>query len=106
MTVLSVVSLLCFIIFTNPSDLPLPLLMVPALMVFVSGYLVSFAALSMLPNYPITKKKRRVIALASATLPTLLLVLQTLQQLLVRDILIVGGLWLLLIWYLQRIDFA
>lgn len=94
-----------FMISTNPNDLPLILLMLPAVLVFVSGYLITYVTLTLL-KYPVTSKKIKIMALASAALPTLLLVLQTLQQLLLRDILIVGSLWLLVMWYLQRIDFA
>lgn len=54
----------------------------------------------------IPKPKKRIIAGSLAALPTLLIVLQSIQQLSLRDVIIVLVLWLLLSWYLLRLDFA
>lgn len=105
LTGLSLLLLPLFMMLANPSSLPTVLLMLPALLVFVTWYLVTYVGL-MLFKHSAAIKKRRVMAAATASLPTLLVVLQSLQQLVARDVLIVFSLWLLFMWYLQRIDFA
>lgn len=100
----SLLALPLFLMFTNPEKLPLPLLMVPILLVFIISYVLMYTILGSLRS-AMPKSKRRFIAGVASALPTLLVILQSIQQLTVKDVLIVLGLWVLCVWYLQKIDF-
>lgn len=102
--VLSLLALPLFLTLTNPEKLPLPLLMVPIILVFIISYILIDTILAAL-RPSMLKNKRRFIAGVASALPTLLVILQSIQQLTIKDALIVLGLWVLCVWYLQKIDF-
>ncbi len=93
------------LMFTNPENLPLPLLMLPMLLLFVAFLATVLLVLKRIKP-EMNRSKRRIIAVLFAVLPTLLIILQSIQQLSARDVIIVFGLWTLLGWYMLRIDFA
>ncbi len=93
-----------FLLITNPEKLPLPLLMVPIVLVFIIFYTLALGALRVFRS-SMAIKKRRVVAGVASALPTLLFIFQSIQQLSAKDVLIVLGLWLICVWYLQRVDF-
>lgn len=93
-----------FLLLTNPETIALPLLIVPFVLLAISLYITSVFCLDALPK-DISKKRTIVISLAIALLPTLLLVLASIRQLTIRDLIIVIGLLVLLVFYMRRIDF-
>lgn len=97
------VSLPVLLLTTDPQKLPLPLLFLPIILVYAACALSVYLAFSWL-RPGMDNKKRRFIALFTGTLPTLLVILQTIQQLSIRDLLIVVILFALLVWYMQKAD--
>lgn len=98
------VSLPTFLLLTNPETLPLPLLILPFVLLFVALYKTAQAVLSMLFK-GLSRRRVRLMSGIIALLPTLLLILASIQQLTIRDIAIVVGLIILLTFYMRRIDF-
>lgn len=89
---------------TNPENLPLPLLMLPFILLFMALYFGSqLVLINLLPN--IGRRAVRGVGVALAILPVLLLVLQSISQLTIRDLLITLGLIGLLIFYFRKTDF-
>lgn len=98
------ISLPVFLLMTNPEDIPLLLLFVPFILLAMGLYKTAETVLSR-GNAQLSRKRVRFLAGVIAVLPTLLLVLASIQQLTVRDGAIVVGLLMLLTFYMKRIDF-
>ncbi len=93
-----------FLAFTDPNQLPLPLLVVPIVLFFIISFLVFYLLIEFAkPN--IEKARRRTISSLLAVFPTLLIVLQSLKQLTAIDVLLVILIWVPLTWYLLKIDY-
>jgi hypothetical protein len=105
MTRITKISALCFglltamLLFTNPNELPSVLLIVPFLLVFV---LLLLTAITILGNYSAFGRAKVRVAALIATLPTTLLILQSLGQLTVRDVLAISALLIIGYFYMQR----
>jgi hypothetical protein len=84
---------------TNPQTLPSPVLIVPFIMIFMVTMLV-FLSIAAARHVP----RRRALRIAAfgAALPTLLLVLQSLGQLTVRDVLTILVLFCIAYFYMTR----
>lgn len=93
-------SLPLFLAFTNPNNLALPLLVAPFILLFII-FFVTFSALVRSPN----RRKKVLIAATGASVPVLLLIFQSMHQLTIKDVLLVGGLVGITIFYLSRADF-
>lgn len=90
-----------FLLLTDPTKVPLPILMLP----FVWMFLLLFIAVYMgLGLTALPRLKKRILAAAVGGLPILLLILQSIGQLTIRDTLITVGLILGVGWYIKRID--
>ncbi|MDZ7744338.1 MAG: hypothetical protein U5K77_01075 [Candidatus Saccharibacteria bacterium] len=99
----SVVMLLGIITLSNPNNVPLPLLILPFLLVFFIVYQIFSSILyRWFPN--ISRQFRGWLAIVSAILPVLLLILQSIGQLSVRDLLITLGLLGGLTFYFKKTD--
>lgn len=100
-----IVVLLNGLIFTtHPDNLPLPLLTAPFVLVFVAAYVAAQLILGYVaPN--LSARAKRGLSLSVATLPVLLLVLQSIGQLTPRDLIITLGLIALLLFYFRKTDF-
>ena len=92
--------LLLFLLFTSPSRLPLPLLIVPFLLLFA----VVFSTVIILSKGGFNRKNAARASLLAA-IPLLLVVLQSLHQLTVKDLLITAGLTVVASYYLSKVDF-
>jgi hypothetical protein len=102
--VLLSIATLTYMFAANPGDLPLPLLVVPFLLFLVIFYLVArWLLASFFSN--LDRRTQKVAGLLLASLPVLLMVLQSIGQLSVRDLLIVFVLMAGLAFYLRRADF-
>ena len=93
-----------FMMATNPDSLPLPLLTIPFLLVFVALYL-TVGRLLRRYFYNLRDKPLKGVAVALAGLPVLLIILQSVGQLSIRDLLIIVGLILGLVFYFRKADF-
>jgi hypothetical protein len=90
-----------FLLLTDPYRLPLVFLTVPFLLLSVSTYLICrLVAGSLIGG----KRKSRYIAGVMTGLLMLVILLQTIRQLSIRDFLIVGALFVGLTFYMRRID--
>lgn len=88
---------------TNPRELPVAFLLVPAFLIFGSLY-VFFASISTakLALHPQVRWAKRLKPLLLALIGTLVLLLQSLGQLTVKDLLLLGFFGILLSLYLRR----
>jgi len=95
-----------FIMNTNPEQLPLPLLLVPFLLffivLFVSIYLIG-SRMRLLKG--LERRRQFAVSALLASIPWLLLVFQSLQQLTIRDVLISLSLVVATAFYISRADF-
>lgn len=90
-----------FLLSTDPYTLPLIFLIVPFLLLAALIYLVFRTLLGRLMS---SKRKVRSIAGVTTGLLMLVILLQTIRQLSIRDFLIVGALFVGLTFYIRRID--
>lgn len=96
--------LFLLLVSTDPEHLPLPLLISPFILLFSVFYLSIKILLDRFwPNLGI--RPRQGLSLSLAALPVLMLVLQSISQLTIRDLLITAGLISLLMFYFRKIDF-
>jgi heme/copper-type cytochrome/quinol oxidase subunit 4 len=98
------VSLPAFLLVTNPETSPLPLLIVPFILLAAALYNSAEIILRLSFNRA-SDQRTKITAAVVALLPTLLLILASIRQLTIRDTAIVGGLLLLLVFYMRRLDF-
>jgi hypothetical protein len=98
------VFIIVFLLGTNPNVLPLPLLVIPFLSVFILLYAVCGLFLTkFIPA--LSQRPRRVLSGVVAALPVMLVLLQSIGQLTLRDFVIVTTLITLLMFYFRKIDF-
>jgi hypothetical protein len=97
---LTLVTLVVLFLTTDPAHLASPFLIVPFFLIFS---LLAFALLALLRLTDIYAPKRRAIVLVGATIPTLLLVLQSIGQLTIRDVLTLGAIIALSYVYISRL---
>jgi hypothetical protein len=95
--------LLIFLVTTNPQRLPLPLLILPFGLIFGSLFLPIWLFLYSTSG-PNKRRKKTILAVGVATLPTLTLVLASIDQLTVRDVILLGALGLGILFYVSRIN--
>lgn len=101
------IALAIFLFSTDPSNLPLILLLVPFLLLFFSLFGTIYYGFALfIPATKLARPKRMVIAGCLALLPVILLVLKSINQLTVRDVLIFGIFTLSLVLYLTRTHFT
>lgn len=93
-----------FLMFTDPKELPLPLLIVPFIWLFT---VLFFTTLWLLEGRSEKLPRKRAVIIASvvSTLPVLLLIFQSIHQLSIKDVLLTIGLITVASFYLQRADF-
>jgi hypothetical protein len=93
-----------FMSLTNPQRTPLALLMLPFLWAFSAIFVTCWLALGRVGA--LSRGRRRLLLSGmTAALPVLLLVLNSIHQLTIRDSLIVITILVLLTVYLSRADF-
>lgn len=97
-------ALIILMLNTNPSELPLYLLFIPFFMIYIICYCAMYLLVSFLVKERNTIVKRW-LAGSLAVLPVLLLILQSSGQISIRDVLIVAGLVIALLFYFKKTDF-
>lgn len=100
-------SLPLFILFTNPQNLALPLLVLPVLLLFliiyVTVYLLFFKKLKR--SKRLSKTRIYIISGIVALVPVLLIVLASIGQFTIRDIILATVIVVCISWYLLKVDF-
>ena len=104
LTILLYAAIPALLLLTSPDNLPLPLLVLPFLLLFIALYMTSQLITGKFFSH-LKTGVRRGLAISLAALPTLLLVLQSVGQLTIRDSLITVGLVVILIVYFKKTDF-
>lgn len=100
----SFVTLLVFLFFVSPEDLPLYALFVPFIAIFIMSYLVvKLVASTFLKN--LSGHARQVFTVAMSALPVVLLILQSSGQMSGSDVWLFALLAVLLFFYLRKADF-
>jgi len=102
--ILSYIILALLLLTTNPEKMPLPVIIIP----FVVILICLFLTINIIIRYVISDlkpKSRFRISLALSAFPVLIIVLQSVNQLTIKDTLITIGLFLLLIFYFKKVDF-
>ncbi len=100
---LTYASLPLFLMLTSPRDLPIVALLVPFLLFFIILFF-TFTILIRVFSSGVTVRKRRITAGAMAMFPVLLLLLQSIGQLSLRDVTIVIALMTIIVFYVMRSD--
>lgn len=98
------ISLPVFLLATNPDNVPLPLLIVPFILLAAALYKTATTLLRLTFTKASTHRIR-IMAVVISLLPTLLIILSSIRQLTIRDVAIVGGLLVLIVFYMRRLDF-
>ncbi len=100
-------SLPLFIFFTNPDSLPIPFLILPVVLLF----LIIFASVYFLITKKISRSKRisktriYIISGVVALIPVLIIVLASINQFTLRDIMLSSVIVVCISWYLLKVDF-
>lgn len=93
-----------FMAITSPDKMPLALLIVPFLWAFASIFATTWLLCGLVGSLAVGRR-RLILSGVIATLPVLLLVLNSIHQLTIRDLLIVLTIVGLLTLYMSRADF-
>ena len=93
--------LLLILLFSHPQTLPSFFLIVPFILIFI--VLGGLVTLMMGLRGPVGKKEVRIGAVA-ASVPVSLLVLQSLGQLTIRDVLAIVALFIMAYFYVSRVN--
>jgi hypothetical protein len=100
------ISLPLLLIFTNPNNLPLPLLILPAVDLFLIIYLSVYILISKIKKpHPVSRTRTVIISGMCALVPVVLLALSSTQEFTAKDIILVTILVIAISWYLIRVDF-
>ncbi len=86
-----------FFMSVNPEKLSLIFILVPFLIIFGLSYTTINLVLGTFFN--ISQSQKRVVSLVLSIMPVLLLVIQSITQLTVRDVLLCVAITVILIWY-------
>lgn len=104
---ISYLLLLVILLATDPFHSPLWVVVVPFVLLFVAVFLTGKALWSAWPGQPrITPRKRLIITAGVAWLPVILLILRSIDQLTVRDGLILAVFIAALLLYISRTNFS
>lgn len=107
--ILLYVGLFGFLFLTNPRSMPLVLLIVPFiwiyLAIFFASYYFMYRVVGWIAQHPISRRKSLAGASLAAFVPTSILILKSINQLTIRDIVIVSIFGLIMAFYINRLKF-
>lgn len=99
-----------FLFFTNPRSMPLVLLVVPFVWIYLAIFIASYYFIHRVVGWAAQRSISRRKSLAGASLcafvPTSILILKSINQLTVRDIVIVSIFGLIMAFYINRLKFV
>lgn len=94
-------ALAAMIFLLNPQDAPLPLLIVPFVLFFAALYhSAKYFLHQVTPNMSVTRVS--LLAVSASAVPTFLLVLSSVEQLTIRDILLLATLLIMTVFYVRK----
>jgi len=91
-----------FFSFINPGTLPVTLILLPFLLLFLIFYNGAYLLLETFFRF--SKKTILVVSLCLSVFPVLLLVIQSITQLTLRDVLLTASIITILIWYVIKVN--
>lgn len=91
---------LVFFVFVDPNKLSLPLIILPFLIIFALLFYTLKFFLDLITT--LSSHKKLLISLILSIMPTLLLVIQSVTQLSIKDIILSFGITIILVWYSLR----
>lgn len=100
-------SLPLFVFFTNPQNLPIPLLLMPIVLLFIIIYFTVYLFIMKKINRAkkITRTRLYVISGIITLIPVLIIVLASINQFTLRDIILSAVIIIISSWYLLKVDF-
>ncbi len=104
---LSLLSLFYFILFTNPKNLPVLILLLPIISVFLIFFLIFYWIIkkSIFTNRTYSMGSSAFIAAGYSIIPVLLLVMASIGEFTFKDVSLALVLFLLIAIYFSRVDF-
>ena len=94
-------ALVAIILLFNPQETPLPLLIVPFMLFFAAVYLSSKYFLHQVtPNMSVARVS--LLSVSVSAVPTFLLVLSSVEQLTIRDIMLLATLLIITVFYVRK----
>jgi hypothetical protein len=96
-----------FIFLTNPQDLSIPFLILPVILLFIIIYVtVYFGILKRFARAKhISRTRMYVISAVIALVPVLIIVLASINQFTLRDVILASIIVIFISWYLLKVDF-
>jgi 4-amino-4-deoxy-L-arabinose transferase-like glycosyltransferase len=105
--ILLYLSLPLFIFFTNPQNLPIPLLIMPVALlfaiIFVTVHLIITRKIKR--SQVMSRTRLLIISGVIAIVPVILIVLASIGQFTLRDIILASVIVIIIAWYLLKVDF-
>ncbi len=95
-------ALVLFMAVTDPHNLPLGLLILPVILLFLGFYKITRLLLSII-NKSLPNGTNRLVGLVVATIPALLLIMQSIRELTLRDVLLLLVTGVLLTTYVIKL---
>ena len=94
-----------FLLFTDPTELPVPILVLPSMMAFITIFATILFILSLLRSDPgmVFRNKDYVNIFIVAMVPTLILLLRSLRQLTAKDIVFTIALAVIAYFYSSKL---
>lgn len=91
-----------FFITVNPQNLSLIFILVPFGLIFILLYMTLTFGLDFF--FTLSKHQKRVIALVASVMPVLLLVIQSITQLTMKDVLLCIAIAVIMLWYFIKLN--
>lgn len=89
-----------FFVLFNPDQLPLIFLLLPFILIFLTLYVTIVLVLRTF--FSLRKRSEQLIAGSISIMPTLLLVIQSITQLTIRDVLLAISIVVVAVWYISK----
>lgn len=91
-----------FFVFFNPNNLPLVLFLAPFILIFVLLY--QSVKLTLRTFFTLQPKQERVVILVLSIMPVVMLVIQSITQLTLRDVVLCLAITVILVWYGLKVN--
>ncbi len=95
---------LLFFVTVNPEKLPLVLLLLPFGLIFLVLYMTLTLILDTF--FKIKPQPKRLVAFSISVMPVLLLIIQSITQLTLRDVLLSMSIVVIVVWYTVKLNTA
>ena len=99
------VGLIVFLMAVNPKDAPIALLLVPLVWLFICLFLTWSYIFDKFQQYKLIRKRKKTLAILLALLPVLMILLKSIDQLGMRDSLLIVIFVICAVFYATRVRF-